>query len=265
MKIDRPNLVVENKGRYLYSNTFIKDYEDKDTLEREEITSEKIAVKTIKSGTATTIIFKLIAYNDDEEDHSYTLKAYQITKPSSFGSIGIWDGSSIVSSYSFSISKRTSKEIEIRFISTSSVSKGEIANCILRIERSDNEELFDTVQTIVVIQFANYDDVKKESEYFVTDDVLFPSGATYDSQTVVEQIIADASEEIAYWNLKSLQGTSFAYLSLAKEYCICSALLKLLDRAMIYILSGGAEFMPIYDKLQQRKKNAEISLRNYAI
>jgi len=249
----RPNLVIENKGRYVYCNTFIEGHQEKTTQERERITSEKVAVKAYKPATATSLDFKLIAYNDDNEDHDYTIKVYQKTAPNSFTAIGIFDGASILDSYSFSLSKRSSKELRVRFTIAATSTKGQIANCILRIERDDDETQFDTVQTIVIIHFADYEDVKRASEYFVTDEVLFPSGAYYGSQAVVEKEIELATEEIAYWSMIILQGTSFAHLEIAKSYCIVTSLLRLLERAMVYVLSGGVEFMPIYDRLKERQ------------
>jgi len=258
--LTRPDLVIDNKGRYIYNKflSFSKRSEAWKHL-RQTIDSSSISFKVGSAGE--TFVFLLQLFNDGDEGQTYKLRRYEsLFKPTgaAWSSELRYNGSAVSFPYSITLAKRSSANFELRITAPATITySGEIGSVTILAEEEDNEESTDLVRGVAIINPVAYTDILKEIEHLAEDEGLFPSGSTYGSQASIESMILHECNSIYGKCLSALDGIRFGYTDEVKNFIIYRIVARLLQKSAAYSLDGGVLYARVIDKYIKRADRLE--------
>jgi hypothetical protein len=271
----QPDLVIENKGRKIYQKKLEKE-EDADTgvldtfkpdtvgvsrYDYKVIPDQSVVRSVQEDPDKVTVTYTIRVINDSDDDDTFKIELKTL-KPNANWVVQIKGKSP---PFNLDVSAESEETLELEIVSDGAANPGDIAFGIVSAEDLDDSVSKDYVKGIVAVNIATYSDVLKEAELLALDEALFPSDAVYSSQDVIESYIKEESQKLYEDFTSKLDGIKFASLEVAKKFICRTIVLRLLEKASTYSLTGGLTYIRVIDRLKEELANEARNLFMEAI
>jgi len=261
----QPDLVIENKGRKVYQQKLEKEQDATtgvlDTYKPKTVGAYHFEYKVLPKQTVVksiqenpdkiTIVYTIRVINDSDDNDTFKIELAAL-KPNASWVVQIKGKSP---PFNLDVSANSEEALELEIISDGASNPGDIAFGIVSAEDLDDSVSKDYVKGIVGVNLAAYNDVLKEAELLALDEALFPSDAVYSSQNVIETYIKEESQKLYEDFTSKLDGIKFASLIVAKKFICKTIVLRLLEKASTYSLTGGLTYIRVMDRLKEQLTN----------
>jgi hypothetical protein len=265
-----PNAVIDGKGRFVQRR--ILEYsvlEDELTSDRRLLDLRKLALRVVTPFTTTTTLtetFNIFVFNDDSSNElKIKVKYYSLVPSSVTPAIKIGTATTISSGYTTTISAGSNLQFTVDMTYNENFGTMELGSVYLTVENYENDEQSDMVVACLSSSIASYAEFCTEYESVTTQDSIFPtSGVTYNTQTIIEKYLRNASEE-AYYITNPMWGINLDKKLLLKQFCILNAIKSSLIRTAVYAFSGATTWLGSIDVVDKEIQLLTSKISNTSV